>query len=224
MKQLKKHELNFYVGFTAKVEKAKANRKKLLLAAPFAVIALGAAGIFSYFQMQIDSYADKLAEKESILDNPENMSIADEVDIYDVQSALYSSESDALVIFKKLLSSYPVNGSEELNKIFACAKNSKVSVYSISVNAEAGTAMLTGGASSESVIPGFIRELKATELFSSVQYEGYSGSDAENGAMSYMFTVEMQRKQIYDDSEFEDDFDYYSDYYSDMSDFENDDE
>ena len=25
MKQLKKHELNFYIGFTAKVEKAKAN-------------------------------------------------------------------------------------------------------------------------------------------------------------------------------------------------------
>lgn len=221
MKQLKKHELNFYIGFTEKVEKAKANRKKLLLATPFIVIALAAAGLFAYFQTQIESYKDMIAENEVIYDDPENISIADQVDTYDIQSDMYSSESDALVIFKKIQSSYPINGSEEINKIFACAKNSKISVYSIAVNSEAGTAELTGGAASEAVIPGFIRELKATELFSSVRYEGYSGSDASNGAIAYMFTVEMQRKQIYDDSEFEDNS-YYD--YSDVSDDENDDE
>ena len=123
-------------------------------------------------------------------------------------------------MFKKIQSSYPINGSEEINKIFACAKNSRISVYSISFDSEGGTAELIGGAASESVIPGFIRELKATELFSSVRYEGYSGSEEGNGAMSYMVTVEMKRKQIYDDSEFEDtDDDYY--YYSyDETDYE----
>ena len=220
MKQLKKHELNFYIGFIAKVEKAKANKKKLMQAAPFIVIVLAAAGMFAYLQLQINSYTGMIAENEVIFDDPENISIADKADICDVQSDLYSSESDALAMFKKIQSSYPINGSEEINKIFACAKNSRISVYSISFDSEGGTAELIGGAASESVIPGFIRELKATELFSSVRYEGYSGSEEGNGAMSYMVTVEMKRKQIYDDSEFEDtDDDYY--YYSyDETDYE----
>lgn len=221
MKQLKKHELNFYIGFTAKAEKAKAKRKKLLQAAPFVAIVLVAAGVFAYFQMQIDSYSDMIAEDQSVYNDPENASTAEKTDLYDLQSDLYSSESDALVILKKIQSSYPINGSEEINTIFACAKNSKISVYSISVNSETGTAELMGSAASEAVIPGFIRELKATELFSSVRYEGYSGSDNENSGMAYAFAVEMKRKQIYDDSEFEENSD---DYYYDMTDDEEDDE
>lgn len=212
MKQLKKHELNFYTRFTAKAEKAKANHKKLMKAMPFIVIALIVSGVFLYFQLQINLYTGMIAKEKKIYEDEQNISAAAEVDIYNEKSDLYAGEAETLAELKKIQSSYPVNGSKEIKKIFACAENSRVAVNNISINTESGIIDLVGNVASESYIPSFIRKLKDTEMFSYVYYEGYSGSGEKNNTGSYSFNVQMRRKAVFDSSEFED---YYvkQDYY-----------
>lgn len=220
MKQLKKHELNFYTRYTAKVEKAKANRRKLIKAMPFIAIVLIAGAVFAYFQLQINMYSNMIADEKLVYTDEQNIAIANEADMLDEQSNLYKCEADALAIFKKIQSSYPVNGSEEINTIFSCAKNCSIDINSISINSASGIAEIIGSVESESDIPAFIRELKGTELFCNVSYEGYSSSGEKNEAQSYSFTAEMRRKAIFDDSEF-DVFTEYDQFYYDY-DEEND--
>lgn len=220
MKQLKKHELNFYTRFTAKAEKAKANQKKLMKAMPFIVIALIVSGVFAYFQLQINLYTKMIAEEEMIYMDEQNIADADEVDVFDIKSDLYAGEADALSLFNKIRSSYPVNGSEEIKKIFDCAQSSGVVIGSISINSQSGVIELMCNVAAESYIPPFIRTLKSTDMFSYVYYEGYSGSGDKNNTGSYTFTVEMRRNAILDASEFAEytERDYYDYGYEDSED------
>ncbi|MGN0667468.1 MAG: hypothetical protein ACI4KF_13210 [Huintestinicola sp.] len=201
MKALKSHDLNFYSRFIEDPEKKVRSKRRLLLVLPFIIIAVIIAAIILFLYLQMININAQIKDHEAVINSADMIEKAAKGSSFESENALYMDESYAAEQFIRLKDSYPVTGSKEIETIFSCTEPG---MYVMSVSVTSASIKLDLQTSNVLSIPKYVAALKATELFSSVDYRGYSGGDSDNGSHTYSFEVVLVRTAEAPDSDFDD--------------------
>lgn len=197
MKALKNHEVNFYLKYIEDPVKKARNRAMVLYSIPVIAVAAGIASVIIGFAAQTAEVKEKIKLCDAILSDAEMLEKSIVADLNSNNSSILSDEIDAVNAFKLVKSSYPATGSEEFALIFDCVDDG-MEVTSMECISSDGHITFTLTSDSPVDIPDYIRRLKATGIFETVDYVGYSGGEGENG---YSFTAEMVRAKVVSDDE-----------------------
>lgn len=170
------NSVNFYEGYLARTKKARDDKtaKTLTIVLPLALMALALLGVAGKFlldnrakQAKIDALDARISELNAAYETAD----ARAERLSDAQTEL-----DTLSANRVMFNLYPVLTRDTLVQVRACATGFTISDFTF----DETTGVLGVKASSDSVneVPAFVQRLRATGLFSKVQYTGYV-SDAD---------------------------------------------
>lgn len=178
MKYGRKDSINFYRGYQQWLasQKNHESKRKARLVAPLALllaVLLGVAGIL------LAQNREKRRQLETINAHMESLR-PDYQEALDVQSRLSVANAtyQALAAGQFTFQVYPTLNAGLFDQVRECAKDIfNISAYSY----DETTRTLSVDASAESVneVPKFVERLRATGLFESVHYTGYTSDDSQ---------------------------------------------
>lgn len=175
-----KTKLNFISRYHSSGKVNNGNTAKYITAAlPLVIIIAAFTTCGIIMQNNRSELRDKLAQLLDYTTYDTNIAQRDEVLKYIDDNASLTAKNKADSAMKSAILSYPLPSSSVTDEIVRIGSETKISVVINSYYASAGEFSFTAKSESAEYINSFIENLRASVLFASVKYSGYSYSEAD---------------------------------------------